>query len=140
VELAARFMQNASTRRALVIEGRAAMEDGMHESDVDCSTNVPTVEELLDVDREFRRQQRSVYHTQRGVRRYEVLYSPTSLARRLGRDRDWVLIELEEPVAGPLWTVVSERRGVLKGKRVIRSREMECFRFYQTRKRPNRAA
>jgi|SRR5687768_3550865 len=112
----------------------------MHESDAEWSTDVPTVEELLDIDREFRRQPRSVLHTQRGPRRYAVLYSPTSLARRLGRDRDWVLIDLEEPGPNPHWTVVTERRGVLKGKRVVRSREMECFRFYQTRKRPNRAA
>lgn len=112
----------------------------MHETDAGRSTDGPTVEELLDVDREFRRQPRSVFHTQRGGRRYAVLYSPTSLARRLGRDRDWVLIDLEEPGSNPHWTVVTERRGVLKGKRVVRSREMECFRFYQTRKRPNRAA
>lgn len=112
----------------------------MHDSDAEWTRDVPTVEELLDVDREYRRQQRSVFHTQRGARLYEVLYSPTSLARRLGRDRDWVLIDLEAPGPVPHWTVVTERRGVLKGKRVVRSREMECFRFYQTQKRPNRAA
>lgn len=112
----------------------------MHDDDAKWATDVPSVDELLDVDREFRRQACSVFHTQRGVRRYAVLYSPTPLARRLGRDRDWVVIDLEEPGRDPHWTVVTERRGVLKGKRVVRSREMECFRFYRTRRRPNRAA
>jgi hypothetical protein len=98
------------------------------------------IEELLDVDREFRHQSRAILHTRRGNRRYSVLYSPTSLARRLRRDRDWVVIDLEEAGPNPHWTVVTERRGILKGKRVVRSREVECFWYYKTRRRPHRAA
>lgn len=100
----------------------------------------PPVHELLDVDREFRRQNRAVLHTRRGGRRYAVLYSPTPLARRMRRQRDWVLIDLEEPGPNPRWTVVTEWRGVLKGKRVVRSREVECFSYYRTHRRPHRAA
>ena len=103
----------------------------MHEENV----VVPNVEELLEVDREFRRQPQPVFHTRRDGRRYSVLYSPTSLARRLRRDRDWVVIDLEQEGPNPRWTVVTERRGVLKGKRVVRSREVECFWYYRTRRR-----
>lgn len=105
-----------------------------------CSTAIPSVDEILDVDREFRRQKRIVLTTQRGERRYAVLYSPTPLARRLRRDRDWVVIDLEHGGSNPRWTVVTERRGVLKGKRVVRSREVECFWFYKTRRRSRTAA
>jgi hypothetical protein len=102
--------------------------------------DTPAVEELLDVDREFRRQDRATYHTRRGDRRYSVLFSPTALARQLRRDRDWVLIDLEQPGPNARWTVVTERRGTLAGKRVVRSREVECFRFYRERRQPHRAA
>ena len=101
---------------------------------------VPSIEELLDVDREFRKRQVMVIHTRRNGRRYSALYSPTPLARRLRRDRDWVVIELEQRGPNPRWTIVTERRGVMKGKRVVRSREVECFWFYQMRRRPHRAA
>lgn len=111
----------------------------MRDGDAGWTTDVPSVEELLDVDREFRRQNRAVYHTRRGDRRYAVLYSPTSLARRVRRDRDWVVIDLEEAGPNPRWTVVTERRGVLKGKRVVRAREVECFWYYRTRRRHHAA-
>ena len=96
---------------------------------------VPNVEELLEVDREFRLQPQPVFHTRRDGRRYSVLYSPTSLARRLRRDRDWVVIDLEQEGPNPRWTVVTERRGVLKGKRVVRSRAVVCFWYYRARGR-----
>ena len=112
----------------------------MHDDGQSDSAEVPSVDELLDVDREFRRQALAAFNARRGERRYAVLYSPTPLARRLRRDRDWVLIDLERGGPGSRWTVVTERRGALKGKRVVRSREVECFWFYKTRRRPNRAA
>jgi hypothetical protein len=104
------------------------------------SVAVPAVDELLDVDREFRRQRRPVYHTCRDGRSYSVLYSPTPLARRLHRDRDWVVIDLEQAGPNPRWTIVTERRGVMKGKRVVRSREIECFWHYKARRRRHHAA
>lgn len=101
----------------------------------------PPVEEVLDVDRAFRAQQRAILHVSRDRRNYTALYSPTPLARRLRRDRDWVIIELALP--GPRsaqWTVVTERRGVLKGKRVVRGREAECFQVHRGRARRHVAA
>ena len=98
---------------------------------------VPSVGELLAVDREFRAvaSRQPVLHVQRGERRFAALYSTSSLARRLGRTNDWVVIDLETPGPNPRWTVVTERLGVLKGARVVRGREVECFRFYHERGR-----
>ena len=91
---------------------------------------VPGVEELLDVDREFRESGQGLLHTIRGDRRYTALFSPSALAFRMGRACDWVTIDLEVPGPNLRWTVVSEWRGPMKGKRVVRGREMDCFQFY----------
>ena len=100
-------------------------------------TIVPSVDELFDVDREFRRgalEGQSFLHTMRGERRYSALFSPSALAYRYGRQRDWVIIDLEVPGRNLRWTVVTEWRGPLKGKRVVRGREVECFQLYDARR------
>jgi DNA polymerase (family X) len=76
------------------------------------SKNGPTVEEILDVDREYREKAAAgalvniaprrfnpsraawlpVLHTTRGRRHYTALFSNTALAHRLGRTHDWVVI------------------------------------------------
>ena len=97
---------------------------------------VPTVDELLDVDREFRRAAlagETVCHTTRGERRYSALFSQSALAYRQGRQRDWVMIDLEVPGPNLRWTVVTEWRGPMKGKRVVRGREVECALLYRSR-------
>lgn len=97
--------------------------------------DAPSVEELLGVDREFRRQAAAsdepFLHTARDGRRYSALYSHSPQAHRHHRDRDWVVIDLELPGPNPRWTVVTEWRGVMKGKRVVRGREVECFHYYR---------
>jgi hypothetical protein len=108
----------------------------------------PTVEELLDVDREYREKAAAgalrtiaprrfnpeheawlpVLHTRRGRWHFTALYSNTALAHRLGRVRDWVVVyfhdgdELERSR-----TVVTETRGAAAGRRVVRGRETECI-------------
>ena len=72
----------------------------------------PSVEELLDVDREYREKAAAnelptiaprrfnpsgkawlpILHTQRGERNYTALYSNTARAHELGRTRDWVIL------------------------------------------------
>jgi hypothetical protein len=97
---------------------------------------IPDVEELLDVDREFRRAAlggETILHTTRDGRRYTALFSSTALAYQRGRQHDWVIIDLEVPGPNLRWTVVTEWRGVMKGKRVVRGREVECFRVYHAR-------
>ena len=104
----------------------------------------PSVDELLAVDREFRRHAaRSddpFLHTTRDGRRYTALYSRTAQAVQYRRDLDWVVIDLEQPGPKPRWTVGTEWRGVMKGKRVVRGREVECFHFHRKRvpRRPRR--
>jgi DNA polymerase (family 10) len=68
-----------------------------------------------------------VLHTQRGRWHFTALYSNTARAHELGRTRDWVVIYFydDQHVEGQ-HTVVTETRGPLAGKRVIRGREDEC--------------
>jgi len=115
-------------------------------------TQEPPVEEILDVDREYREKaQRDelptiaprrmnpegqawlpILHTRRGDRSYTALYSNTPLAHRLGRTDDWVVVYPENGASGRPFTVVTERRGRLSGHRVVRGREEACWRLYET--------
>jgi hypothetical protein len=54
------------------------------------------------------------------------MYSNTELAHRLRRTNDWVVIYFHED-HGPEGqaTVVTEQRGALRGRRVVRGRERE---------------
>jgi uncharacterized DUF497 family protein len=58
--------------------------------------------------------------------------SNTAQAHRLGRTRDWVVVYFydKDHVEGQ-YTIVTESRGVLGGKRVVRAREAECREHYQ---------
>ncbi len=107
----------------------------------------PTVAMLLEVDREYRDGAAAgklrtiapkrfnpdgaawlpVLHTQRGSWHFTALYSNTARAHELGRTRDWVVIYFydDHHVEGQ-HTVVTETRGPLAGKRVVRGREAEC--------------
>ena len=111
----------------------------------------PAVEVLLDVDREYREKARAgvlpriaprrfnpdreawlpVLHTRYGPWHFTALFSNTELAHQLHRTYDWVVIFFadEEGEEGQV-TVVTERRGKLAGKRVVRGREPECARVY----------
>jgi len=110
----------------------------------------PPIEELLDVDREYRRRARAgelrlitprrfnprqeawlpVLHTARGGREYTALFSNTPLAHRLGRVHDWVVLYHDGPHGGGQATAVTEHTGPLRGRRVIRGREGECVQHY----------
>lgn len=111
----------------------------------------PPVEEVLDVDREYRRRAAEgslkliaprrfnpqgaawlpVLHTMRDERHYTALYSNTARAHELGRTRDWVVIYVDGGRGERQYTVVTATRGVLKDKRVVRGREEECFTHYR---------
>lgn len=103
----------------------------------------PSVEELLDVDREYREGARDgqlptiaprrfnpgrrawlpILHTHRGDRHYTALFSNTALAHSLGRTRDWVIIYRDDDGRDGQWTVVTAARGAREGQRVVRGRE-----------------
>ena len=111
----------------------------------------PPVAELLGVDEEYRaRAERGqlaliapkrfnptgeawlpVLHASRGERHYTALFSNTARAHELGRTRDWVVVYRDDPGGAGHWTVVTARRGLLKGRRVVRGRERECTTFYE---------
>jgi hypothetical protein len=72
-----------------------------------------------------------IWRTERGGWRYRVLFSNTALAHRLGRTRDWVVLYFENDFHSGQRTVVTETRGDLAGRRVVRGRERECRAHYQ---------
>jgi hypothetical protein len=111
----------------------------------------PSVEVLLEVDREYRRKAERdelrkitprrfnpgrvawlpILHTFRGSYHFTVLFSNTGRAHEVGRVGDWVVIyfHTDDQSEGQR-TVVTETRGPLEGKRVVRGRESECHDFY----------
>ncbi|MGE5246133.1 MAG: helix-hairpin-helix domain-containing protein [Betaproteobacteria bacterium] len=106
----------------------------------------PPVGEILDVDREYREKAAAgalvkiaprrfnpshvawlpILHTTRGRRHYTALFSNTSLAHRLGRTDDWVVIYWEDGRGERQCTVVTADRGPLAGTRIVRGREGEA--------------
>jgi hypothetical protein len=72
-----------------------------------------------------------LYHTRRNGWRYRALYSNTALAHRLRQTRDWVVIYFDDGFSSGQRTVVTETRGDLRGRRVVRGREWDCREHYQ---------
>ena len=113
----------------------------------------PAVEELLDVDREYREKAAAgtlrriaprrlnpsgeawlpVLHSARGARHYTALYSNTPRAHQMGATRDWVVLYYDDGAGGESQcTVITSQVGRLKGLRIVRGREGECERHYRT--------
>ncbi len=111
----------------------------------------PPVEEVLDVDREYREKAAAdrlrriaprrfnptgeawlpVLETERGARRYTALFSNTARAHELGKTRDWVVIYYDGGTrAERQCTVITSERGALAGRRIVRGREAECAALY----------
>lgn len=110
----------------------------------------PPVEELLDVDREYRDKVAAgqlrriaprrfnpsgeawlpVLHTQRGERHYTVLFSNTARVHQLGKTHDWVVLYYDGGQGERQCTVITSQRGPLTSKRVVRGREGECVSYY----------
>jgi putative hydrolase len=62
--------------------------------------------------------------------KFTVMFSNTPTAHKLGKTDDWVVVYVQKGKGENQCTVVTESRGPLKGKRVIRGREKECERQY----------
>jgi len=62
--------------------------------------------------------------------KFTVMFSNTATAHKLGKTDDWVVVYYEKGEGENQCTVVTESRGALKGKRVIRGREKECTAHY----------
>lgn len=67
-----------------------------------------------------------ILHTYKDDWHFTALFSNTDRAHELGRTRDWVVIYFERDGDEGQCTVVTEYRGPLAGKRVVRGREDEC--------------
>lgn len=109
------------------------------------AAGAPPVGELLDVDREYREKARAgelpfitprrfnparepwlpVLHTARGDRRYTALFSNTARAHRLGKTRDWVVLDVDEGPDEHQFTLITAGRGPREGQRVVAGRERE---------------
>ena len=112
----------------------------------------PPVAMLLDVDREYLARADAgelptiaprrfnpgneswlpVLHTRRDPWHFTALHSNTARAHELGRTRDWVVLYFhDDDHAERQRTVVTEQRGALRGRRVVRGREAECIAHYE---------
>lgn len=122
------------------------------------ATGEPGVGVLLDVDREYRERAAAgrlpviaprrfnperkpwlpILHTERGAGgrnwRFTALFSNTARAHELGKTRDWVVIYFyDDHHREDQHTVVTETRGPLAGRRVVRGQEADCRAFYAER-------
>ena len=107
----------------------------------------PEVGLLLEIDRDYREKaeaselpriapQRNnpdgaawlpILHRYEAGWHFTALYSNTDRAHELGRVRDWVVIYFERDGHEGQCTIVTEYRGPLTGKRVVRGREEETL-------------
>jgi len=103
----------------------------------------PPVEELLDVDREYRESAAAgklhkiaprrfnptgeewlpILHSSRGDRHYTALFSNTAHAHRLGKTNDWVILYYDTASGERQCTVITSEFGPQKGNRIVRGRE-----------------
>lgn len=111
----------------------------------------PPVSLCLEVDREYRRKAEAgrlktiaprrfnparerwlpVMHTEHGGWEFSALYSNTARAHQRGATRDWVVLYYQRDGQEGQCTVVTEKRGELAGKRVVRGRERESRAVHQ---------
>lgn len=117
----------------------------------------PPVATLLDVDTDYREKSEKgalrtiapkrfnptgeawlpVLHTSSGDWEFTALFSNTRKAHELGKTHDWVVIYFHRDNAPEQQcTVVTETRGPLAGRRVVRGREGECAAYYATASAP----
>ena len=134
-----------------IIDTLATRLGRVHQSVHLSEKDQPTVEELLDVDREYRERATAndlptiaprrfnpsreawlpILHTHRGDRNYTALFSNTAKAHEFGRTRDWVVLYYDGGFDERQSTVITAHRGSLAGKRIVRGRETECEQHYQ---------
>ena len=114
------------------------------------SRPAPGADVILDVDAEYRKRADAgtlkmiapkklnpegkawlpILSTSRGRWAFTVMFSNTARAHELGTTHDWVVVYYQAASDEEQCTVVTERRGALAGKRVIRGREQECAEYY----------
>ena len=143
IQMSLAGMLSGFSRRRL--QGIVSKED-KHKEEVH-----PSVEQLLEVDAEYRRKATAgklkmitpkrfnprneawlpVLHTEHDNWTFTALYSNTARAHELGKTHDWVVIFFENKGHEGQCTVVTETSGPISGKRVVRGREPECRDYYR---------
>lgn len=124
---------------------------GAARADAGAGPKEPPVALILEVDREYREGAKAgtlhtiaprrfnpegeawlpVLHAQHGPWHFTALFSNTALAHKLARTHDWVVIYFYDgDHVERQRTVVTEPRGELAGRRVVRGREPECRLHY----------
>lgn len=138
-------------RRADAVRHSLAQMLGRNRPDSFRASKAPSIEALLDVDREYREKVQTgqlrtiaprrfnpkreswlpILHTSRDEWAFTALFSNTARAHELGRTRDWVILyfHTDHDPEGQC-TVVTETQGSLTGKRVVRGHETECATYY----------
>src|SRR5262249_19359056 len=116
----------------------------------------PAIEELLDVDREYREKAAAgrlrriaprrfnpgseawlpVLHSPRAERHYMALFSNTARAHQMNMTSDWVVLYYDGGRGEQQCTVITSQRGALKGKRIVFGREAECVQYYRQQRVP----
>jgi hypothetical protein len=122
-----------------VLTLHAALEERRrHDGWLPFTANEPGVAELLAVDTAFREQVRRhregggdeawlpPFRLERGGWRFRARFARTALAARIAATQDWVEVHFENEDNTGQRTVVTETRGDLSGRRVVRGREQEC--------------
>jgi putative hydrolase len=120
---------------------------------IDRASDVPPVELILLVDNEYQQKASAdklpritpkrfnpenkdwlpILHTTHDHWHFTALYSNTARAHQLGRTTDWVVIYFyDDHHREGQHTVVTETHGSLQGWRVVRGRETECLKYYET--------
>jgi len=114
------------------------------------SQEQPGIKTLLSVDEEYRRKAEAnklrkiapkrlnpegeawlpILNTEENGWNFTVLFSNTALAHNLNKTHDWVVIYYDKGDQEGQNTVVTETKGPLEGKRVVRGREDECREYY----------
>ncbi len=79
-----------------------------------------------------------ILHLEREGWSFTALYSNTALAHQLHKTHDWVVLHYEHDHVHGQATVVTEWRGKLAGRRVVRGHEAQCMAHY--REHPTKAA
>jgi len=117
----------------------------------------PGIDAILDVDREYRSESDRdtlakiaprrfnpsgkawlpILHTQRGDWHFTAMFSNTARAHEFGHTRDWVVIYFhKDDQPEGQYTVVTETRGELIDRRVVRGREGDCRAYYARQGKP----
>jgi len=114
------------------------------------SREEPGIKTLLNVDEEYRKKAKAnklrkiapkrfnpqgeawlpILNTENDGWNFTVLYSNTALAHNLNKTHDWVVIYYDKNDQEGQNTVVTETKGPLEGKRIVRGREDECREYY----------